>query len=931
MNSANEEQKMKKTTTQFSFKPTVLPQVMSTCKLGRFPMDGKLGESFQESNKRYNRQYFRIQTQAEKQEKVEKDKGIEDVYIQMQNNQEDIYEDMKPKELVGPESIKNYYQTYKKITRIKEQNKLFAIQNSVQTNLIIKSEQLRLLPCKMGLIKQKGESKVLAIENHKFGDKYVEVLSEGLRTLPVIQDFNFNSNRIKENGASLILPLISKQARSIEMVSNIIGRKGLEPVLNVLPLQTCKIQILNLEDNQLGDLLAQELFKSMQKNNTVKLLNVSKNQITNASYPFIKQMIETNDSLEELYLHWNLIKGSGGAELFKALIPNKNMKVLDLSYNLLGCGGQSLTPILKQFFEENKDMIHLDLSANQFSLPDSQSISESLKENHTIYGFHFNGNFGYVDSKGFLIIQNEMRNFNQIHTDYRIRGCETHSKPYSKGPRSEKMMDVCWICDGWQGQKFEWIPNKSGNASEEPIFIHFDFEGYEAIFLGKPDENGIFSTNRMVPTGELDYFYTGNQLQVASLTEPLKIHNEKFRVRTKIADQVTDVLLDETNHQMINKGKPVIQDWDPNYDVKPRTCDPIYIPIKQKKQKRAWSFPISIWAPKYKFDTEELLRKCFERDWNCCKITKFVKKVEEQEQIKEMLWQSYKPIRETYRYYSAINPSGDVFSMSQNPTSEFVNQCQLIDGKQMKLADVDLKFIATCSASQSDWKGNFRNPERYLVRYQMMEFLVRLSEDKYIRNQPGSPSYAQATRMILDQCLPYMSQFDSHKWRMERYFIEQCDDVCKKHKQVIDYVYMHNSQKKVKPGQAPFMCLDELKDVCNTANLYDENFVERDVNLAFCLSMLTQVDELESDRLFQMQWIEFMEALARIADKYSPIGIGKQNDKEWTYEQRFSQPLYYKLEAFMVHLIHTSVDEETKKNWKIPTVSMFDVIEEDDQ
>jgi hypothetical protein len=35
------------------------------------------------------------------------------------------------------------------------------------------------------------------------------------------------------------------------------------------------------------------------------------------------------------------------------------------------------------------------------------------------------------------------------------------------------------------------------------------------------------------------------------------------------------------------------------------------------------------------------------------------------------------------------------------------------------------------------------------------------------------------------------------------------------------------------------MCLDELKDVCNRANLYDENFVDRDVNLAFNLSMLT--------------------------------------------------------------------------------------------
>jgi hypothetical protein len=30
-------------------------------------------------------------------------------------------------------------------------------------------------------------------------------------------------------------------------------------------------------------------------------------------------------------------------------------------------------------------------------------------------------------------------------------------------------------------------------------------------------------------------------------------------------------------------------------------------------------------------------------------------------------------MRETYRYYGSVNPSGDVFSMSQNPTSEFVN------------------------------------------------------------------------------------------------------------------------------------------------------------------------------------------------------------------------------------------------------------------
>jgi hypothetical protein len=35
------------------------------------------------------------------------------------------------------------------------------------------------------------------------------------------------------------------------------------------------------------------------------------------------------------------------------------------------------------------------------------------------------------------------------------------------------------------------------------------------------------------------------------------------------------------------------------------------------------------------------------------------------------------------------------------------------------------------------------------------------------------------------------------------------------------------------------MCLDEVNDICKMANLYDENFVERDAFIAFNLSMMT--------------------------------------------------------------------------------------------
>jgi hypothetical protein len=42
------------------------------------------------------------------------------------------------------------------------------------------------------------------------------------------------------------------------------------------------------------------------------------------------------------------------------------------------------------------------------------------------------------------------------------------------------------------------------------------------------------------------------------------------------------------------------------------------------------------------------------------------------------------------------------------------------------------KFIATYSSS-IEYKGNPRVPDRTLIRFKFIEFLVRLAEDKYLK------------------------------------------------------------------------------------------------------------------------------------------------------------------------------------------------------
>lgn len=76
---------------------------------------------------------------------------------------------------------------------------------------------------------------------------------------------------------------------------------------------------------------------------------------------------------------------------------------MDLAYNSLGASVPSCAPALAELFKVNIELRHVDLSFNYFGLKDTQIIAEGLQHNKTIYGFHFTGNRGYVDTKGFLI------------------------------------------------------------------------------------------------------------------------------------------------------------------------------------------------------------------------------------------------------------------------------------------------------------------------------------------------------------------------------------------------------------------------------------------------------------------------------------------------------------------------------------------------
>ena len=67
-----------------------------------------------------------------------------------------------------------------------------------------------------------------------------------------------------------------------------------------------------------------------------------------------------------------------------------------------------------------------------------------------------------------------------------------------------------------------------------------------------------------------------------------------------------------------------------------------------------------------------------------------------------------------------------------NTYTEMISSCgDFIDGRTFKMSDLDLEFVATNAGS----KANPRNPDRQLVRYQLMEVLVRHSMDKFYKSK----------------------------------------------------------------------------------------------------------------------------------------------------------------------------------------------------
>ena len=109
----------------------------------------------------------------------------------------------------------------------------------------------------------------------------------------------------------------------------------------------------------------------------------------------------------------------------------------------------------------------------------------------------------------------------------------------------------------------------------------------------------------------------------------------------------------------------------------------------------------------------------------------------------------------------------------------------------------------------------------------------------------------------------------AQKFRDDRYWLEDVDNIYKSHFTLLDDIYNKFGGHHLSPGEKISMMGDEFEAIFTKAGLINDNFCPRDAYMCFNLSMMCQVNEVEKERHLKANFVEFLEMLGRACEKIS--------------------------------------------------------------
>ncbi|KAL4432714.1 hypothetical protein ABPG74_011535 [Tetrahymena malaccensis] len=796
------------------------------------------------------------------------------------------------------------------------------------------------------------EKQNLNLSRLQISKTYCEMLAQALKH-PDFENLNFlnlQDNNLTGSALSLISQNLPKNLRKIDLSNNFLNNNDYVAICNILySKQYPSLIYLNLSNNLLTDIGLKSISASLQRNSTLQQLNLSHNKLTDLSSPNLKEILLQNSGIQELYLSWNKLSSKSGIDISIGLSNNINIKVLDLSHNSLGqnpnlhCGKKLIESCTKL----ESGLIHFDLSYNLFTKEECKQIAEALKKNQKLFGFHFEGNESHatVDSRGFLYFPNEeeiLQKHVSTHTlmrrDINSVKCLGQNKLQNFNCN---VTDNCWICDGWQEIEFFISEGSSDVFQSEPAFLHLDFEDFQPMYMDRDPENpNRYFLRRMCPPNrQILFFFTNPCTKL--LFESNDYEKIDFHVNEQslaIYDEEDDTTQQSENtfsaHHLQNSKQRKFNvkylDGTVMEYIVPTTVNVINTKLHQNIQKKKGDYEIQVKClPRqeetyYKInytnqwhrgislfksfipDNPELEQKCFEDDWNNSKLSNILQQADKGANLNEckrIILDQYPKIRVLYRYLSCFGVLNDVFCVTLSAFAHFAQESKIIDNNLMRMRDVECIFIAASSKALK--VKNYRAPEKTVIRSEFVELMGRLALDKFIRTKVAkTPSEALNLLLNNQKFVQYTAEYeDPQQWRNIRFWTKQCDEMMKSYINFIktlwnEYADSRKSEKRGAPSNQKTMSLQEFQDMVEDFHLKDTLLTERDVVLSYNLSLQTLQDEINSEKYMAMNFVEFLEGLARLAEFKSRTPVGER-DEAYKDSEKIQIRLEYKIESLL--------------------------------
>ena len=251
----------------------------------------------------------------------------------------------------------------------------------------------------------------LDLSSNSIKNEGFKYLINGLKGNEVMRKLNVSNNEIDEKGIFYLKDNLKNcKIEILDLSSNPIGNDGCIAISNcLLPGKLSEIMYINLSDCSIKFIGIREFFKNVKLNKKLNTILFNKNNLFSKKWIYLEEYL-ININLKHLGLN-SCSLNSAVDDIAKIIMHHPTLKILELSHNQIN--DHSFT-YFKQLPKENFNLTELDFSRNYISDRSAKIFFNNLYNNKALSKLNFFDNQLQNESAN-AIIESLKNNQNLIY------------------------------------------------------------------------------------------------------------------------------------------------------------------------------------------------------------------------------------------------------------------------------------------------------------------------------------------------------------------------------------------------------------------------------------------------------------------------------------------------------------------------------------